>query len=215
MACGRAARASSRMRSGGKRAHGQVVVARPAEAAQVRAATHDLDEDARSEFGIGREDDRCRRIEPLRGLHGSLPDDRWRTGLCGSNAAMVPSPFSADVVERWDVEPALASPAFASSSPRSCACRRRRDQRGREHFAFAGGNHVGKGGQRLGVHERHGAADHDERVARGPPLGTDGNSRQAQHRDDVRVVPFERHREGEHVEVADGRIGLERAQGCA
>ena len=48
---------------GRKGAHGQVVVAGPAEAAQVRAAAHDLDEEARAELGVGREDAGRRRID--------------------------------------------------------------------------------------------------------------------------------------------------------
>ena len=41
-----------------ERAHRQVVVSRPAEAAQVGAAAHDFDEEAGAELGVGREDRR-------------------------------------------------------------------------------------------------------------------------------------------------------------
>ena len=61
-----------------KRPDGQVVVAGPAEAAEVRAAAHDLDEQPRSELGVGREDAGARRIEPIGRLHGGLADDRRR-----------------------------------------------------------------------------------------------------------------------------------------
>ena len=50
---------------GGKGADRQVVVPRPAEAAQVRAAAHHFDEEPRSELGVGREDRRRRRIEAV------------------------------------------------------------------------------------------------------------------------------------------------------
>ena len=42
-----------------------------------------------------------------------------------------------------------------------------------------------------------------------------GNARQPQHRHDVGVVPLERHGERDHVEVADGSAGLDRAERLA
>ena len=48
---------------GRERPDRQVVVAGPAEAAQVRASADDFDEEARSELGVGREDAGRRRIE--------------------------------------------------------------------------------------------------------------------------------------------------------
>ena len=63
-----------RMRSVGNGAHRQVVVARPAEAAQVRAAAHHLHEEARAELGVGREDAGRRRIQRLGGLQRGLSD---------------------------------------------------------------------------------------------------------------------------------------------
>ena len=57
---------------GRKRADGQVVVAGPAEAAQVRAAADDLDEEARAELGVGREDARRRRIDRVGRLQRRL-----------------------------------------------------------------------------------------------------------------------------------------------
>ena len=52
-------RPASRMRSAGNGAHRQIVVAGPAEAAQVRAAAHHLDQEARAELGVGREHGWC------------------------------------------------------------------------------------------------------------------------------------------------------------
>ena len=68
----RACSASCRMRSVGKRADRQVVVAGPAEAAQVRAAADDFDEEARSELGVGREDAGRRRIDRVGRLERGL-----------------------------------------------------------------------------------------------------------------------------------------------
>ena len=56
-------------------------------------------------------------------------------------------------------------------------------QVGDQGLAFAGGDHVGEQGQRLGVHERHGAADHDQRIAGIPRRGPRRQSGQPQHRD--------------------------------
>ena len=50
---------------GGECTNGQIVVARPAEPAEVCASADDFDQKARSEFRVGRR--RCR-----------LPEDRWR-----------------------------------------------------------------------------------------------------------------------------------------
>ena len=70
------------------------------------------------------------------------------------------------LVERRDVEAALGGEAAAADrrdrSPRANA----RRSAGHEHFAFAGGDDVGERRQRLGVDERHRAADDDERMAR-------------------------------------------------
>ena len=63
--------------------------------------------------------------------------------------------------------------------------------------------------ERLGIHERHRAADDDQRVVLRARLRAHRHSRQAQHGDDVGVVPFEGDGEGEHVEVADGGVGLD------
>ena len=86
------------------------------------------------------------------------------------------------------------------------------NQVGHEHLALAGGNHVGEGRQRLGIHERHGAADDDQRVPRAPRDGPRRQAGQPQHRDDVGVVPLEGDRERQDVEIRDGRLRLERQQ---
>ena len=65
---------------GRKRPHRQVVVAGPAEAAQVRAAADHLDQEPRAELGVGREDRRRRRIEAIGALHRRLLHDRRRAG---------------------------------------------------------------------------------------------------------------------------------------
>jgi hypothetical protein len=57
---------------GRKRAHRQVVVAGPAEAAQVRASAHHLDEESRTELGVGREDARGRWIDGFGRLQRGL-----------------------------------------------------------------------------------------------------------------------------------------------
>ena len=93
MACGRAASAISRIRVGRKRPHGQVVVARPAEPAEVRAAADDLDEQPRSELGVGREDLGGGRIESIGGLDRGLADDGGRSVPArGVMAATRPGP---------------------------------------------------------------------------------------------------------------------------
>ena len=61
---------------GWERADRQVVVAGPAEPAQVRAAANDFDEEARPEFRVGSEDRRGGRVQPIGALHGRLLDDR-------------------------------------------------------------------------------------------------------------------------------------------
>ena len=149
---------------GRERADRQVVVAGPAEAAQVRAASDDLDEEARSEFGVGREDPRGRRIDRLRGLerglaNGHLGVDARRRPIARHRAVGGVLRF----VERRDVEA-----AFAGQQGEQVAAagrfRERAGQGGHEHFALTGGDDVGKRRERLRVDERHGAADDDERV---------------------------------------------------
>jgi hypothetical protein len=82
-----------------------------------------------------------------------------------------------------------------------------------EHFAFACRDDIGKRGQRFGIHERDGASDDDKRIASGPICRPHRNTRKAQHRQDVGVVPLERDRERDDVEVANQRLRLERHHG--
>ena len=104
------------MRSVGKRADRQVVVAGPAEAAQVRAAAHDLDEEPRAELGVGREDARRRRIDRVGRLHRRLAHRqrrvrrRPRRRVAGQRAVG----RVLRLVERRDVEAAFARRAAAA-----------------------------------------------------------------------------------------------------
>ena len=82
-----------------------------------------------------------------------------------SNAAIVPSVVVARR-RRTTARRSRARPASRrSSSSRSRRLAHALDERRDQHLAFAGGDHVGEQRQRLGVDERHRAADHDERVA--------------------------------------------------
>ena len=58
----------------------QVVVAGPAEPAQVRAAAHHFDEEAGAELGVGREDRGRRRIDGVGALQRGLANHRRRAG---------------------------------------------------------------------------------------------------------------------------------------
>ncbi len=78
--------------------------------------------------------------------------------------------------------------------------------------ALAGGDHVGKRRERLWIHERDRAANHHERVMLRPRLGADRDAGEPQHGDDVGVVPFEGDGEGEHVEIAHRKGGLDGAE---
>src|SRR5215213_9851130 len=92
----------------GEGADGQVVVAGPAEAAQVGAAADDFDQEARAELGIGREDARRWRIETLGTFYRGLLHDGRRAGawlrLEGGDRVVG---VVADVVERGHIEPPL------------------------------------------------------------------------------------------------------------
>ena len=84
------------------------------------------------------------------------------------------------------------------------------EQRRDERLAFPNGDDVGKQRQRLGVHEGDGTADHHQRIVMCALLGTGRDAGQPQHREHVGVVPLERHRERQDVEVADEGLRLER-----
>ncbi len=153
---------------GRKRANRQVVVACPAKPAEVRASAHDLDEEARSEFRVGRKDAGRRRIDGLGGSERGLVDRHWRVGEGhGHVAGQRPVRCVLRLIERRDVEAALECEQPQQVGPvgrgRKCATQRRD-----ERFALAGSDHVGKQRQRLRIDECDGAANDDERVARRP-----------------------------------------------
>ena len=197
-----------------KRPHGQVVVAGPAEAAQVGAAADDLDQESGSELGVGRKNAGRRRIGGVGSLEGSLANrqrrldtrfDRVAGDRTGRRAGADVTDDVVRLVERGDVEAALERKA--SQQVRPIGGRRERAAQPRDqHFAFAGRNHVGERRQRLWVHERHGAADNDERVVRSAPFRAGRNAGEPQQRQHVHVVPLEGHRERDDVEIADRRL---------
>ena len=83
------------------------------------------------------------------------------------------------------------------------------DQGGRQHLALADAHQVHERRERLGVQEARRAAEDDERV---PVVSFGRTHRQPgepEHRQDVGVVPLERHGERERVEVGDGQLRLQ------
>ena len=106
--------------------------------------------------------------------------------------------------------------AFRYEPPKQVVAIRRllegRDERRNQRLALARRNHVGKERQRLGVDEGHRAANHHQRIVMRALLGTQRNAGQPQQREDVGVVPLERHRERHHVEVAHRRLRFDREQ---
>ena len=206
----RAASASSRMRSVGKRADRQVVVAGPAEAAQVGAAADDLDEKPRAEFGVGREDARRRRIERIGRFHRGL--------LHRQRRARMPVATHAD--ER------------AVGAVLRLVERRARKIRARRRAAAAGPARSGRLAERpvergtssspspAAMTSANGASGSGLTNVTAPPISTSGwrslrsvgiarNARQAQHRQDVDVVPLEGDGKRKDVEFADRRLRLE------
>ncbi len=194
-------------------AHRQVVVAGPAEAAQVGAPAHDLDQEARAELGVGREDLGVRRVEQV-----GRPDGRllhWRGAAARRVAGHAAQGAIGGVVGRpcrGHVEAAV----LPERLQQRLAARGLADalhQRRHQHLALTGGDHVGKQRERLGIDEGHGAAQHDQGVASRLSFGgVDRHARQSQQRQHVRVVPLERHRQREDVEVPDGRLRLDGQQ---
>jgi hypothetical protein len=91
---------------GGKRADGKVVIAGPAEPAQVRATPDDLDQQARAEFGVWRENARHRGIDRLGRLQRRLTD-RHRRVAGDVVAGQRPVGAVIRLVERWNVEAAF------------------------------------------------------------------------------------------------------------
>ena len=196
---------------GGKRADRQVVVAGPAEAAQVRAAADDFDEEARAELGVGREDARRRRIDRVGRLQRGLAHRQRRVGARPQREAGQRAVGGVlRLVERRNVEAAL----------------------GGEQAQQIGA--IGRGAQRRGaapgtstspspaaITSANGASGSGLTNVTAPPMTISGwrvdafgrvarNAGEPQQRQDVHVVPLERHREREDVEVADRRLRLER-----
>ena len=104
---------------GRKRADRQVVVAGPAEAAEVGAAADDLDEEARPELGVGREDAGAWRIERFRRRDRGFSHRRRRAGAFLRNESIDRAVrFVFDVVKRRDVKPALLRERLQQIAPR-------------------------------------------------------------------------------------------------
>ena len=74
--------------------------------------------------------------------------------------------FVVDVVKRRDVEPTFLRKRL-QQSPAAALFTERAHESGHELFAFACRNHIGEQRQRLRVHERDRAANHDEGIAGG------------------------------------------------
>ena len=104
---------------GRERPDRQVVVAGPAEPAQVRAPAHDLDEQARPELGVGREDDRRRAgpHRPTRRARPCAPARRRRTPAPARRPrSCPPSPYRTSH-ERGHVEAALTGQRLEQAVP--------------------------------------------------------------------------------------------------
>ena len=198
---------------GWKRADGQVVVARPAEPAQVRASPDDFHEKPGTELGFGRKDARGRRIERVCRFHGGLEDGkrRPRAGSDGKPAQRTVSRILRRV-ERRHIEAAL--PGEQPQQIRAVdGFTKRAVERGHQHLAFPCRDDVGKRRQRLGIDECHRAADEHQRMVRVAFGSVSRDTGQPEKRQDVHVVPFERHGERDDVELADRRLRFERDEG--
>ncbi len=100
----------------------------------------------------------------------------------------------------------------ASRSRTACAAAAGREaveESRREHFAVACAHQVHERRKRLGVQEARRAAEDDERMPVVSFGRSQGHPGEAKHRQDVGVVPFERHGEREHVDVGDGQLRLQ------
>jgi hypothetical protein len=86
----------------------------------------------------------------------------------------------------------------------AAAGRKAGEESRREHFALADAHQVHERRERLGVQEARRAAQDNERVPVVSLGRAQGHPGEAEHRQDVGVVPLERHGEREHVDVGDG-----------
>ncbi len=198
-----------------ERTNREVVVTRPAEATQVRAPAHDFDEESRSEFGIGREDGRRRRVHRCCRLQRGLVNDRRCTGPVTRHECRDRSVAGVlHVVKGRHVEPAFRDQPPQQIVTIDCGGEGPYQWRN-QRFAFTGRDDVGKRRQRLRVHERHRAADHHQRIVGRAMRGQLRNAREPQQRQHVRVVPLERDGEREDVELADRGLRFERDEGRA
>src|SRR5919205_104825 len=213
-----------------------VVEARPAEAAALRAAARNLDEEALAHLGRGRPDDGRRRedlglLQPLDYVGVAAPHRAAERALLrvlgrdySSDApghALEPRRVSLDgavrlvrhVVERGRVE--------ASADPRElqqqvllrpallCVLKEEVNELRHQYLALADGDHVRELGDGLGVEEGGGAAHQDERVVVRAVTCPDGNARELEHARHVEEVGLEGDGEGHDVEVAHGRLRLQ------
>src|SRR5207244_6864028 len=148
-------------------ANRKVVIARPAEPAQVRAAANHFHQKARTEFRVGSEDLRARRFD--RGGRGQrrFPDCWRRTGSFARHESIDgPVRTVRDIVEAWNIKPALRSQQGQQIAP-AATLPKRVDELWNKILALAGRDDVGKWGKRLRVHERDRAPAHDERISLG------------------------------------------------
>ena len=197
---------------GRKSPNRQVVVAGPAEAAEIGAAADDFDEEARPELCVGRENPGAGRIERLCRGHGSFAHrGRCAGGFLGHETIDRAIRLVFDVVERRDVEASLLRERLQQIAPPSVFSKRAQ-QRRNQLLSFACRNHVGEHREGFRVDEGDRAADDDERVAGSAIRRSYLQAGETEHRQNVRVVPFERHGERDDVEVARKRLRLERHQ---
>ena len=197
---------------GRERSDWEVVVAGPAEATEVGTAAHHLHEQARSEFGIGREHDGRRRLDEFRRPESRLSHRHRRHGrIVGNEPGHSAVVFVPDVDHRRHVH--AGSAGQVAEQRLSLGVRTDRlDKGGDQHLALAGAYHVDERRQRFGIEEGDRPAEHHERM---PPraLGrTQRHAREPEHRQDIGVVPLERDGEREDVHVEDGGLRFQREQ---
>jgi hypothetical protein len=196
----------------GEGAHGKIVVACPAEPAEIGASTNHLDEEARAELGVRGEDGRGWWVHSLGRLECRFLDHRRSTCARPGHEGLDPVlGVVADVVKGGHIEPSLAHEAAQKVVSIRCLGKRLHE-RWHQRFAFPGRDHVGKGRERFGIDEGDGPPNHHERVVMCAGLGARRHASEPEEREHVRVVPFKRDRERKDVEVANRRLRLEGEQ---